>query len=89
MNKKKLIIYGTGRDFRNGWNRGLQEIVQKKYEIVGFVDKNRNFPKEIATKYVCFDVIPFDGFDSILITSSLYYFEIYSQIIQQGINSVC
>lgn len=85
-NRKKIVIYGTGRNFRDFFSKRIAERLKEEFHVVGVVDKSGNFPDEIREHFSCYRSIPDEGSDYICITSTKYYDEIKKELRLQSID---
>ena len=75
---KGIIVYGLGKRFHifEGW---LWKKLSKEYYIVGFSDKKRR-PLNIDGRFIEVKEIAEQKFDILIITSDMYFAEIFSEL---------
>lgn len=86
MEKTKIIIYGLGNDFKVLFSEKILNALKDSYSIVGFIDKNMNFPEELELKFPCYrEIINEEKFDCVCITSTKYYEDIRLGLLENSI----
>lgn len=84
--RKRLVIYGLGNNFKMLFTGRIQRSLQQKYDVIGYVDKNSDSTCNIFDGMSCFHDIPGEKFDYICITSTLYYGEIKEELLARSID---
>ena len=84
--KKRIIIYGAGYNFRKLFTERIAERLNKEFCVLGVVDKNTYFLKDVSEKFPCYRCIHDWNFDCVCITSTAYYDQIKEELLLHEVN---
>lgn len=74
----KVIVYGLGVHFSK-----YEEFVLENFEVIGYIDKNREHP--VLKKYELDDVKSILDDAKVMITSTAYFAEMMQELLEKGI----